>query len=88
MGLKTGENPTKNLHLYDKIVKKEYKMCMMRAPIKIHKSSMPKRKQEHKSIKFDRSRLEPDPNFIDERIQKPKIEKKEGFLTSLLSQYF
>ena len=60
-------------------------MCMMHNPIQLSKSVLPMRREKKKAATpFDKTLLEPDPNFKDERIVKHHEEKK-GFFAKLLS---
>ncbi|BDY12352.1 hypothetical protein [Hydrogenimonas cancrithermarum] len=58
-------------------------MCMSHAPAKAHQPGGWKKKEKaaKKHTPFDESLMKPDPDFVDERIE--KREKPKGFLDRL-----
>ncbi len=65
-------------------------MCIPHAPVNTHSSGgrIKREKSAKKSIAFDKeARMNPDPDFVDERINKPQVKpKSKSWLSSLFSK--
>ena len=62
-------------------------MCIPHAPNKSFSAEHKERKKPKKHIEFDKKRMEPDPDFVDERT-KPYEKQSEAGLFDRIKSFF